>query len=67
MSTYDAPSYENSRIATETFTLAHSTITVSTTAAGRFAEITHDTRGTEFAGPLDDATIAALREVAADE
>ena len=63
MSTFDAPSPESSRIATETFDLANSTITVLTAAAGRFAEITHDTRGTEFAGPLDDATIAALREV----
>jgi len=63
MSTYDASTYENSRIATQTFTLANSTIVVSTTAAGRFAEIDHDTRGTEFAGPLDDTTIAALREV----
>ena len=64
MSTHDAPSLENSRIATETFEFANSTITVSTTAAGRFAEIDHDTRGTEFAGPLTDATVAALREVA---
>jgi len=63
MSTYDALSDETSRIASETFDLANSTITVSTTAAGRFAEIDHDTRGTEFAGPLTDATIAALREV----
>jgi len=63
MSTYDAPTSEPSRIATETFDLANSTITVSTAAAGRFAEITHDTRGTEFAGPLNDATITALREV----
>jgi len=63
MSTYDALSDETSRIATETLDLANSTIVVSTTAAGRFAEISHDSRGTEFAGPLDDATIAALREV----
>jgi len=63
MSTYDALSDKTSRIATETFTLANSTIVVSTTGAGRFAEIDHNTRGTEFAGPLDDATIAALREV----
>jgi len=64
MSTYDASTHENSRIATETLAFASSTIVVSTTAAGRFAEIDHDTRGTEFAGPLTDATIAALREVA---
>ena len=63
MSTYDALSADDSRIATETIRLANSTITVSTTAAGRFAEINHDTRATEFAGPLDDATVAALREV----
>jgi hypothetical protein len=63
MSTYDALPTDDSRIATETFDLANSTVIVSTTAAGRFAEIDHDTRGTEFAGPLTDATIAALREV----
>jgi hypothetical protein len=63
MSTYDASTYDDSRIATETLAFANSTVTVSTTAAGRFAEIDHDTRGTEFAGPLDDATVAALREV----
>ncbi|MFC6875426.1 hypothetical protein [Halobellus marinus] len=63
MSTSDAYTYDSSRIATETFEFAHSTVIVSTTAAGRFAEINHDTRVTEFAGPLDDATIAALREV----
>ena len=67
MSTYDALPTDDRRIATETLTLANSTIVVSTTAAGRFAEIDHDTRGTEFAGPLTDATVAALREVAADE
>jgi len=67
MSTYDALPTDDSRIATETFGLANSTVIVSTTAAGRFAEIDHDTRSTEFAGPLDDATVAALREVAADE
>jgi hypothetical protein len=64
MSTYDALTTDSSRIATETFEFANSTVVVSTTAAGRFAEIDHDIRATEFAGPLDDATVAALREVA---
>jgi len=64
MSTYDASTYDDSRIATETLAFANSTIVVSTTAAGRFAEISHHSRETEFAGPLTDATIAALREVA---
>jgi hypothetical protein len=63
MSTYDASSYDDSRIAAETIELANSTIIVRQTPAGRFAEIDHDTRATEFAGPLDGATIAALREV----
>jgi len=63
MSSYDSSTRQPSRIATETFALANSTVTVSTTAAGRFAEINHQTRRTEFAGPLDDTTIAALREV----
>ena len=67
MSTFDALPTDDRRIATETFDLANSTIIVRQTPAGRFAEIDHNTRGTEFAGPLDDATIAALREVAGDE
>jgi hypothetical protein len=65
MSTYDALPTDDSRIASETFEFANSTIIVRQTPAGRFAEIDHDTRPTEFAGPLDDATIAALREVSA--
>jgi hypothetical protein len=64
MSTNDASTYDNSRIATETLAFANSTVTLNPSATDPIARVEHDTGATEFIGPLDDATIAALREVA---
>jgi hypothetical protein len=63
MSTYDASSYDDSRIAAETIELANSRVVFNPAATDPIARVDHDSGRSDFAGPLDDATIAALREV----
>jgi len=62
MSTQHAHTADRS-IVTEPIELANSTLTLTDTPAGTVARVEHDSGRLDFAGPLDDATIAALREV----
>lgn len=52
----------DSGIVTKTIELANSTLTFARTPAGTVARVNHDSGCLDFAGPLDDDTIAALRE-----
>ena len=61
---------ETSRIGTrhsdlraERLTFANSTVTFETGPIGTIARVDHADGQTEYAGPLPDATISALREV----
>ena len=58
MSVHPRQTYETSRIAHSTLTLAHSVVELEAGPAGVVARV-------EYAGPLPDATVAALREVSA--
>ena len=56
--------FEHSKLRSERLTLANSTITFEVGPIGTIARIDHRDGSREYAGPIDDATIAALREVA---
>ena len=52
-----------SELRRDRLTLANSTITFESGPVGAIARVDHTNGTREYAGPLDDATIAALREV----
>ena len=64
MSVHPRHTYETSRIAHSTLTLAHSVVELEAGPAGVVARVDYGDR-VEYAGPLPDATVAALREVSA--
>lgn len=49
----------------DVFQLANSFVALEHGPAGVMARVVHRTRGVDYAGPLDDATISALRDAAA--
>ena len=63
MSVYTTQTHEPRSIAdSETITLANSVVELEAGPAGTIARI-HRVDGVEYAGPIDDQTTAALREV----
>jgi hypothetical protein len=58
-----ADTVEPRRIEAESLTLANSVVELEHGPAGTVAAIYRVGRGVEYAGPLPDATIDALREV----
>jgi hypothetical protein len=63
MSVHTSKTTDESSIARERLTLANSLVRLEAGPAGTVARITHRDGSVDHAGPLDDATIAALREV----
>lgn len=60
MSVHASEIQQNDR---EQFRTRHSIITIERGPAGTLARIERDGGGEDYAGPLDDETVAALREV----
>ena len=66
MSVHTPQTLENRSIAdsqTETLTLANSVVELEAGPAGVVARVDHGRDRVEYAGPLPDATVTALREV----
>ena len=55
--------FENSKLRSDRLTLEHSIVEFEVGPVGVVARIDHSDGRRDYAGPLDDATIAALREV----
>ena len=64
MSVHTSKTTDESSIARERLTLANSVVRLEAGPAGTVARISR-ADDVDYAGPLDDATIAALREVSA--
>ena len=63
MSVHTPNTDDSSSIARERVTLAHSTVRFEAGPAGTVARVDHDDGTVDYAGPLTDATIDALRAV----
>jgi len=62
MSVHTPQTHESSRIGRKTLTLANSVVELEAGPAGTIARVERGD-GVEYAGPIDAATVAALREV----
>jgi len=54
---------EKRSTATTTLQLANSTVTLEAGPVGTIARVEHDDGDTDFAGPLPESTVHALRQV----